>query len=182
MISDTVGLPQIIALIILIQRGAEELYSARNTQALIAAGAREAGQSFYPVVATTHLAWIASLFFLIPATATASYLLAVVYIALQVVRYWIIATLGRFWTHRIFTLDNAPVVRRGPYGYVRHPNYAVTIAETFLLPMVFGALALGMIMGAVWTAVLAYKIKLEDEALSARRRALSEQSLETQTT
>ena len=182
MISDTVGLPQIIALIILIQRGAEELYSARNTQALIAAGAREAGRSYYPVVATTHLAWIASLFFLIPATATTSYRLAVVYIALQVVRYWVIATLGRFWTHRIFTLDNAPVVRRGPYRYVRHPNYAVTIAETFLLPMVFDALALGMIMGAVWTAVLAYKIKLEDEALSARRRALSEQSLETQTT
>ena len=168
MISDTVGLPQIVALIILIQRGAEELYSARNTQALIDAGAREAGRSYYPVVATTHLAWIASLFFLIPATAAASYPLAVVYIALQVVRYWVIATLGRFWTHRIFTLDNAPVVRRGPYRCVRHPNY--------------GALALGMIMGAVWTAVLAYKVKLEDEALSARRRALSEQSLETQTT
>src|SRR4029079_18692045 len=81
MISDTVGLPQIIALIILIQRGVEELYSARNTQALIAAGAKEAGRSYYPVVATTHLAWIASLFFLIPATATTAYTLAQVCIS-----------------------------------------------------------------------------------------------------
>ena len=178
MISDAIGLSQIIALLILIQRGAEELYSARNTQALIAAGAREVGRSYYPVVATTHLAWIASLFFLIPATATASYLLAAIYIALQVVRYWVIATLGRFWTHRIFTLDDAPIVRRGPYQYLRHPNYAVTIAETFLLPAVFGAVALGIIMGAVWSAVLAYKIRLEDEALSTRH-SLSEQSLET---
>jgi methyltransferase len=177
MISDTIGWPQVVALIILAQRGAEEFYSARNTRALIAAGAKEAGRSYYPVVATTHLAWIASLFFLIPATATASYILAALYIALQGVRYWVIGTLGRFWTHRILTLDNAPIVRRGPYEYLRHPNYAVTIAETFLLPTVFGALALGIIMTAVWAAVLAYKIELEDEALSARR-TLFEQSLD----
>ncbi len=181
MLSDLIGLPQIIALLVLLQRGAEELYSARNTRALIAAGAKEAGRSYYPVVATTHLAWIASIFFLIPASATASYILAAVYIALQAVRYWVIGTLGRFWTHRIFTLEGAPVTLRGPYRYLRHPNYAVTIAETFLLPAVFGALALGIIMGAVWAAVLRYKIELEDEALSVRR-ALSEQAVATQRT
>ncbi len=181
MLSNAIGLPQLVALVILLQRGAEELYSARNTSALLAAGAKEAGRSYYPVVATTHLAWIASLFFLIPATATASYLLAALYIALQGVRYWVIGTLGRYWTHRIITLDDAPIVRRGPYQYVSHPNYAVTIAETFLLPMVFGAVALGLIMGAVWTAVLAYKIELEDQALLSRRSArLSEQSLDAQ--
>src|SRR6476659_9288217 len=93
MISDTIGLPQIVALVILVQRGAEELYSAHNTRALIAAGATGAGRSYYPVVATTHLAWITSLFFLIPATATASHILAAIYLALQGIRYWVIATL-----------------------------------------------------------------------------------------
>ena len=92
-----------------------------------------------------------------------------VYLALQIVRYWVIGTLGRYWTHRILTLDNAPIVRRGPYHFICHPNYAVTITETFLLPMVFGAVALGLIMGAVWAAVLFYKIILEDEGLSERR-------------
>jgi methyltransferase len=157
-------------LIVLLQRGFEELYSARNTRALIAEGAREVGRSYYPVVATTHLAWIASLYFLIPADAAVSVFLAGVYLALQVVRYRVIGTLGRYWTHRIFTLDAAPVVRRGPYQFLRHPNYAVTITETFLLPMVFGAVALGIIMGAIWSAVLFYKIRLEDEGLAERRR------------
>jgi methyltransferase len=92
-------------------------------------------------------------------------------LALQGVRYWIIGTLGHYWTHRIITLKEAPIVRRGPYKLLRHPNYAVTIAETFLLPAVFGAWALGAIMTAVWAAVLAYKIRLEDEALAARRQA-----------
>ena len=66
MIAETIGWPQIAALLVLAQRGAEELYSARNTKALLAAGAQEAGASYYPVVATTHLAWIASLFFSFP--------------------------------------------------------------------------------------------------------------------
>jgi methyltransferase len=171
MLSDAIGLPQLAALLVLLQRGAEELHSARNTRALLAEGAIEAGASYYPVVATTHLAWIAGLFFLIPSTAKASIVLALVYLALQGVRYWIIGTLGRYWTHRIITLKEAPIVRRGPYKLLRHPNYAVTIAETFLLPAVFGAWALGAIMTAVWAAVLAYKIRLENEALAARRQA-----------
>jgi methyltransferase len=171
MLSDAIGLPQLAALLVLLQRGAEELHSARNTRALLAEGATEAGASYYPVVATTHLAWIAGLFFLIPSTAKASIVLALVYLALQGVRYWIIGTLGHYWTHRIITLKEAPIVRRGPYKLLRHPNYAVTIAETFLLPAVFGAWALGAIMTAVWAAVLAYKIRLEDEALAARRQA-----------
>lgn len=169
MLTDVIGLPQVVALLVLLQRGAEELYSARNTRALLAAGATEAGHAYYPVVATTHLAWIASVVFLVPPTAAASAPLAAAYLALQGIRYWVIATLGRFWTHRIITLPDAPIVRRGPYKLLRHPNYAVTIAETFLLPAVFGAWALGTIMTAVWAAVLAYKVVLEDEALRTRR-------------
>lgn len=167
---DTLGWPQIVALVILLQRVLEELYSARNTRALVAQGAREIGRTYYPVVATTHLAWIASLYFLIPVEAGIYPVLAAVYLALQVVRYWVIGTLGRYWTHRIYTLDGAPVVRKGPYRFLKHPNYAVTITETFLLPMVFGSFALGIIMGAIWSAVLAYKILLEEEGLSLRRR------------
>jgi methyltransferase len=163
------GPAQIAALLVLVQRGLEELYSQRNTQRLLAEGGHEEGRDFYPVVVVMHLAWIASLFLLIPASATFSAPLLVAYLALQVVRYWVIGSLGRYWTHRIVTLEAAPVVRSGPYRFVRHPNYWVVILETFLLPAVFGAYALGAIMGAVCAAVLAYKIRLEDEALAGRR-------------
>ena len=86
--------------------------------------------------------------------------------ALQIVRYWVIASLGPFWTHRIITLPGAPIARSGPYRYLSHPNYAVTIVETFVLPLAFGALALACIMTALWWVVLSVKIKLEDEALA----------------
>jgi methyltransferase len=168
---NLIGAPQLAAVLVLIQRGAEELYSARNTRALIAAGAREVGHDYYPVVAATHLAWIASLFFLVPPASPIFWPLIVYYLALQLVRYWVIASLGRYWTHRIISVPGAPVVARGPYRYLRHPNYAVTIVETLVLPLAFGALALGLIMTALWWTVLNYKIRLEDAALDGRRVA-----------
>lgn len=166
---DQLGPAQIAAVLVLVQRGAEELHSQRNTRRLLAQGAREEGRDYYPVVAVTHLAWIVSLYLLVPAAAAVSLPLLGAYVVLQVVRYWAIGTLGRYWTHRIITMPDAPVVRAGPYRLVRHPNYWVTIVETFLLPAVFGAYALGAIMGAVWAAVIMYKIRLEDAALAGRK-------------
>jgi methyltransferase len=163
-----IGAPQIAALLILIQRGAEEIYSARNNRVLLARGAREEGASYYPVVAVTHLAWIASLFFLIRPDAHISWPLIGLYLVLQGARYWVIATLGPYWTHRIITLDEAPIVSSGAYRFLRHPNYAITIAETLLLPVAFSAVAVALIMTAIWVAVLNYKIRLEDAALAFR--------------
>src|SRR5919109_1597631 len=102
------------AILVLVQRGLEELYSQRNTARLIAEGGREEGRDFYPVVAITHLAWIASLYVLVSVDAGFSTPLLVAYLLLQVVRYWVIGTLGRYWTHRIITVESGPRVRAGP--------------------------------------------------------------------
>jgi methyltransferase len=168
-VSIAIGAPQIAALLILIQRGAEEAYSGRNTSALLARGAREEGAGYYPVVAVTHLGWIASLFFLIPPDAHVFWPLIGLYVVLQAARYWVIATLGPYWTHRIITLDDAPIVSSGAFRFLRHPNYAITVVETLLLPLAFSAVALALIMTTIWVAVLNYKIRLEDAALAARR-------------
>lgn len=165
------GAPQIAALLLLIQRGLEEVYSSANTKRLLAEGAQEAGAEYYPVVAATHLGWISSLFLLISPNADINWPLLALYALLQVARYWVIGTLGRYWTHRIITLPDAPVVNRGLYKYIRHPNYFITLLETPLLPLAFGAWGLALIMTAIWGAVLHYKILLEDAALASRREA-----------
>lgn len=163
------GIAQIVAVLLLAQRGLEEIYSAANTKRLLAQGAREVGAQYYPVVATAHLGWIAGIFLLISPNATVYWPLLVLYLMLQVVRYWVISTLGQYWTHRIITLDGAPVVTTGPYRFTRHPNYAVTLIETLLLPLAFGAWGFALIMTAIWAAVLHYKILLEDSAIADRR-------------
>ncbi len=45
----------------------------------------------------------------------------------------------------------------------------MTLAETLLLPLAFGQVALGLIFAVLWGAVLQYKIILEDQALTPRR-------------
>jgi methyltransferase len=171
-VSIAIGAPQIAALLILIQRGAEEVYSARNTRALLARGAREEGANYYPVVAVVHLSWIASMFLLIPPGAQPFWPMICLYVVLQAARYWVIATLGPYWTHRIITMDEAPIVSSGAYRFFKHPNYAITVAETLLLPVAFSAIALALIMTAIWVAVLTYKIRLEDAALAKRHGAI----------
>jgi methyltransferase len=169
MLHEALGLPQLAALLILIQRGLEELYSQHNTRRLLKEGAFEAGRDFYPVVAVTHLGWIAALATIVPPRAQVHAPPIAAFLVLQVARYWIVANLGRFWTHRILTLPGAPIVTTGPYRLLRHPNYAVTLAETLLLPLAFGEVALALIFTVLWGAVLHYKIGLEDRALAPRR-------------
>jgi methyltransferase len=169
LLGELIGIPQLVAVAVLLQRGLEELYSRRNTANLLAKGGREVGRAYYPVVAVSHLAWIAGIFLLLPPASPVIWWLAAVYVALQVVRVWVIASLGPFWTHRIITVAGIATVRRGPYRWIRHPNYAVTVAETFLLPLVFGGWGVALIMTAIWVAVIRYKIVLEDQALAERR-------------
>ena len=174
MLNELIGPPQLAALLILAQRGLEELYSARNTGRLIEQGGREAGRAFYPVVAVTHLSWILALWLLIPPYAPVYWPLIGLYLALQIVRYWVIWSLGPYWTHRIITLKDTPLIDGGPYRLMRHPNYVVATIETALLPMAFGAWSLALVMTAIWAAVLSYKVHLEDTALDERRQLTSE--------
>lgn len=165
---DFIGAPQIAALVILAQRGLEDLHSARNTRRLLADGGYETAREYYPVVMVAHLAWIAAIFLLIPANAEIIWPLIGLYAALQVPRYWVILTLGPYWTHRIITPRDGPIVTRGPFRIVRHPNYLVLMLETALLPLAFGAWGVSLITTAVMGVVLYYKILLEEQALAAR--------------
>jgi len=169
MVADNFGPPQFAALLILLQRGLEEVHSQKNTRRLLQQAAQEVGRDYYPVVAVTHLAWIASLAFFIPSSASLYTLPLIFFLSLRPMRYWIIGTLGRYWTHRIISLENAPIVSRGPYRFFRHPNYVVTLAETMLLPLAFGQFALAAIFTMLWGAVLRYKAHLEDGTLATRR-------------
>ena len=74
------------------------------------------------------------------------------------------------WTTRIIVLPGAPLVARGPYRFLSHPNYAVVIGEIFVLPMVFGLLEAAIVFSLVNALVLAIRIRAENAALRATER------------
>lgn len=159
----------VIITLVALQRLAELVYAERNTRALLARGAVEIGRAHYPLIVAVHATWLLAIGALLPSNGQVSFLLLVVFVALQALRVWVIATLGPYWTTRIITLKSAPLVRRGPYRFIRHPNYAVVIGEIAVLPLVFGEVWVAVVFTILNAAVLTFRIRQENEALAARR-------------
>lgn len=94
--------------------------------------------------------------------------LLVLFALLQLARLWVIASLGPFWTTRVITLPGAPLIRRGPYRWLRHPNYLIVAGEIAVLPLAFGAWTIALVFSVANALLLAYRIRIEEEAALAR--------------
>jgi methyltransferase len=156
--------------LVLLQRLAELALAAANTRRLRALGAAEIDARGYPWFVVLHGAWLAALLLLVPAHAEPSWPLLSLYGLLQLGRLWVIASLGRRWTTRIILLPGAPPVRSGPYRWLRHPNYAIVVAEIALLPLAFGALAIAIVFSAANMMLIARRIRIEEAALAVTAR------------
>jgi methyltransferase len=150
-----------------LQRLGELIYSRRNTRLLLARGGREHGASHYPLIVMVHAVWLGSLWWLAPG-AELRWLPLGLFMLLQGARLWVLASLGERWTTRIIVLPGAPLVARGPYRFVRHPNYLIVVGEIALLPLAFGLWQAALVFSFVNAAVLAVRIRAEDRALRAR--------------
>jgi len=150
-------------------RLSELAYSARNARALKERGAVELGAGHYPLIVALHAAWLLAILVFVPWNAAVRWLWLGLFVALQVARIWTIASLGHFWTARVYTVPGAPLVRRGPYRFVAHPNYLIVAGEIAVLPLVFGAWQIALIFSVVNVALLAWRIRIEEHGLAARR-------------
>ena len=147
-----------------------ELWLAnRNTRRLLAEGAVEVGASHYSLFIVLHTGWLTALAMFTPWTTVPNGWLLAFYGLLQLGRLWVIATLGRFWTTRIITLPAAPLVRRGPYRFVRHPNYLVASLEIAVLPLAFGQVWTALVWSVANALLVGWRIRIEDRALQGRR-------------
>ena len=147
-----------------LQRLAELVWNRSNEVALRAKGAVEAGHGHYPVMVALHAAWLVALW-LFGWDRPLVWLFVGLYALLQLGRIWVLATLGRRWTTRVFVIAGETLVARGPYRFVRHPNYVVVGLEFFILPLAFGLWPIAAIFGVANLALLAWRIRSEDEAL-----------------
>ena len=158
------GAAIIILSLVTAQRLAELVYARRNEQRLRSRGAVEHAAGHYHLIVALHGAWLAGLWLTAVGLPIDTAWL-VVFVALQLLRLWVLATLKDRWTTRIIVLPDTALVASGPYRVLRHPNYAVVAAEILVLPMVFGLIAYGAIFALVNTCILAIRIRAEDQAL-----------------
>jgi methyltransferase len=154
----------VIVALVTLERLFELWLSQRNTRRLLAQGAHEVGASHYPMIVAVHVLWLAALWWLAPAQPIDGFWLGV-FVLLLVARIWVIEALGSRWTTRIIVLPDAPLVKRGPYRFVDHPNYVVVAGEIAVLPLVFGLWQVALIFTLLNAAVLAIRIREENRAL-----------------
>ncbi|MES2137892.1 MAG: isoprenylcysteine carboxylmethyltransferase family protein [Pseudomonadota bacterium] len=150
--------------LVTLQRLGELWLSNRNTRRLVAHGAREHAQAHYPLIVAVHALWLAALWWFAPGRPIDGFWLAL-FVLIEIARIWVLGSLGRRWTTRIITVPKEPLVRRGPYRFVNHPNYVVVVAEIAVLPLVFGLWQVALIFTLLNAAVLAIRIREENRAL-----------------
>jgi methyltransferase len=156
----------LILVLVTLQRLAELALAQRNTHRLLARGAVERGAEHYPIMVGLHAAWLAGLWWWAWDSPPDLGWLAV-YAVLQGFRIWTVASLGERWTTRIIVLPGAPLVRRGPYRFMPHPNYAIVAAEIAVLPLVFHLVAYAAVFSALNASILWLRIRTESRALTA---------------
>jgi len=156
-------------LLIITQRFLELALCRKNRRWMLAMGGHEVAPESYRRMVLLHLLFYLGLLlephpWQVPLEPWRVALLGGFFLV-QVLRYWTILSLGKFWNTRIMIIPGSSVIRRGPYRWLRHPNYLVITLEFIILPL---------LMEAPWTLlfctlgnllVLRERIYLEEQAL-----------------
>ena len=154
--------------LVTIERLAELWLARRNTKALLAAGAVEFAPGHYPLIVLLHTLWLAGLWGLGWNNPVGTVWL-VIFLLLQVLRVWVLATLGPRWTTRIIVQPGVALVASGPYRWISHPNYVVVVGEIAILPLCLGLPWYALAFSIANAAVLTIRIRAENAALTGLR-------------
>jgi methyltransferase len=146
-----------------VQRGVELAIATRHTRALLARGAYEVGRDHYPVMVALHATWLTTLW-IFGWDRAVSLGFVIVFAVLQAGRVWVLGTLGERWTTRIVMLPGAAPITRGPFRFVRHPNYLVVACEIPCVPLALGLVWHAVVFGVANLAMLWWRIRCEDRA------------------
>jgi len=160
----------ILVLAVAVERLAELIVSKRNAEWSFAQGAKEFGREHYPVMVAIHTALLVGCIvepwaLHRPFIAWLGWPMLAVVLLSQGLRWWCIATLGRRWNTRVIVLPEAPLVRRGHYRWLHHPNYVAVVAEGIALPLVHTAWLTAVAFTLANAMLLRVRLRVENSAL-----------------
>lgn len=159
----------ILIAVIILQRIAELRIAKRNEKIAIGKGAVEYDKNGYKYIVLMHTLFLVSIvvefIFFNRTINTYWYIFLLIYLLVQVLRYWCIFSLGVFWNTKILVVHGGIKVNKGPYKYFKHPNYAVVAAEILIIPLIFSCYFTTIIFSIINLFVLNRRIKIENTAL-----------------
>jgi methyltransferase len=154
--------------------GLERIYelhvSAKNAAAAKEQGGFEVGQRHFVAMKILHTAFLigcgAEALFLhrpfIPELGIPMFAIALL---MQGLRYWAVTSLGEAWNVRVIVVPDRLVTLKGPYKFLRHPNYLAVIIEGIALPLIFSAWITAIAFTVLNAVILFIRIRCEEQAL-----------------
>lgn len=154
------------------ERVVELIISTRNARAAFARGGIEFGQRHFPWMVALHtgllLACLAEVFFADrPFLPWLGWPMLALVVLSQLLRYWCISSLRGQWNTRVIVVPGLHLVTRGPYRWLRHPNYVAVVIEGFALPLVHSAWITALVFTLLNAILLlAFRLPTENRALA----------------
>jgi methyltransferase len=161
----------LLILAVAAERLVELVVSRRHAAWAFANGGREYGRGHYPYLVALHTALLAGCLGEVwlldrPFLPLLGWSMLALVLASQALRWWCVAALGRRWNTLVIVVPGLPLVDRGPYRWLRHPNYLAVVVEGLALPLVHGAWLTALAFTVLNAALLAVRIRVEDAALA----------------
>jgi|SRR5436305_4973150 len=148
----------------ILQRISELVIARRNEKWLRAQGAIGYGQKHYPFIVLLHFFFILSMIFEYWQNKTGlDILFLILFIILLIAKIWTIASLGKYWNTKILRIPEMPPINKGPYKFLRHPNYIIVVCEFIAVPMVFHLYWTAIVFSVMNGVILRIRIKTEEE-------------------
>lgn len=154
---------------VVVQRLSELMLARRNERHMKRRGAREFGREHYKYIVLLHVLFlvliVVEVSFFKKTPSPMWPVLIVLFIGTQLLRVWAIASLGVYWNTKILVLPHSKLVPKGPYKFMRHPNYIVVMLEFWLIPLLFQAYITAIVCSVLNVLVLSIRIHEEERAL-----------------
>ena len=158
-------------ILIVLQRLSELVLAKRNEKIVRSEGAVEYDAGGYKVIVLLHTAFLVSFtaeYFLLGRSLSPYWLpLICVFVFAQILRYWAIRSLGKFWNTRILIVPGERLVTEGPYRYLKHPNYVSVTIEIAVIPLIFSCYITAAVFTVLNLLALRRRIRIEESALSS---------------
>ncbi|MGM0873922.1 MAG: isoprenylcysteine carboxyl methyltransferase family protein [Bacillota bacterium] len=155
--------------LLIVQRITELFIAKRNEKWMLNRGGVEHGREHYPFIVALHVLFL--LFLLLEVSIFKKeltelwYFLVPILVLTQLIRYWSVFSLGNYWNTKIIIVPNEQVVSKGPYQYMRHPNYVVVAVEILLIPLLFQAYVTALLFTLLNFVMMTIRIPTEEKAL-----------------
>lgn len=163
----------LIALVV-IERIAELVVSKRHAAWALSRGGIEYGRGHYPPMVVLHTGLLVGCLIEVfvaerQFSPVLGWSMVIVVLVAQALRWWCIVTLGKMWNTRVIVTPGLPLVRRGPYRKIPHPNYVAVVAEGIALPLVHSAWITAIVFTVLNAWLLSVRIRTENTALDSVR-------------